>query len=101
MMTDDEPKTIRKRLGVRPVRITVALIVAVALSACGAVAIGPVDHECHSNPAQSQGSGCDRRRFVESHGHLDAGHYLDLPQFDDKATAVYAETMDVKYAKRD
>jgi hypothetical protein len=38
------------------------LIIAVAISACGDVAIGPVDHECHSNPARSQGSGCDDRR---------------------------------------
>ena len=34
------------------------LIVVAALSACGNAVIGPVDHECHSNPAWSLGSGC-------------------------------------------
>jgi len=39
----------------------VMLLVAAALSACGDVAVGPVDHSCHSNPARSQGSGRDDR----------------------------------------
>jgi hypothetical protein len=34
-------------------------IIAMTVSACGNVAIGPVDHECHGNPERSQGSGCD------------------------------------------
>ncbi len=37
--------------------------------------------------------------LVESDGHLYAGCYLDLPQLYAKATAVYAETMDLKYAE--
>jgi hypothetical protein len=37
------------------------LIVAAALSACGDVPVGPVDHSCASNPKLSQGSGCDER----------------------------------------
>jgi len=37
----------------------------------------------------------------ESDGHLYGAAILDLPQFDAKATAVYAETMDLKYAERD
>jgi hypothetical protein len=91
-----------KRFGILKASPALMLIIAVSLAACGDVAIGPVDHECHSNPALSQGSGCDRRRLLgESDGRLYAGHYLDLPQFDAKATAVYAETMDLKYAERD
>jgi hypothetical protein len=35
------------------------LIVAVALLACNKLALGPVDHECHIDPARSQGSGCE------------------------------------------
>jgi hypothetical protein len=57
-MTDDKAKTIRQRLDARLVRIATTLIVAAAVSACGTAAIGPVDHECHSNPARSRGSGC-------------------------------------------
>jgi hypothetical protein len=40
-------------------RLILMLIIAVCVSACGKVDIGPVDHECHVNPATSQGSGCD------------------------------------------
>jgi len=40
--------------------LLVALIAA-ALSACGDVPIGPVDHSCHVNPMRGVlGSGCDR-----------------------------------------
>ncbi len=35
------------------------LLVAVAVAACGTAAVGPVDYECHGNPARSQGSGCE------------------------------------------
>jgi hypothetical protein len=84
-----------KRFGVRKGRLALMLTIAASLAACGDAAIGPVDHECHSNPARSQGSGCDERRpLSESDGHL-YGAYLDVPRFDAKATAVYAETMDV------
>jgi hypothetical protein len=58
MMTDDEPKTVQNRRGAWLLRIGAMLIIAAAVSACGAAAIGPVDHECHANPARSQGSGC-------------------------------------------
>jgi hypothetical protein len=57
-MTDDKAKTIGKRLATPSVSVATMLIIAAAVSACGAAAIGPVDHECHSNPARSQGSGC-------------------------------------------
>jgi len=91
-----------KNFGVRKGSLALMLIIAVAISTWGNVAIGPVDHECHANPARSQGSGCDKRRLLsESNGHRYAGRYLDLPQFDAKATAVDAETMDLKYAERD
>lgn len=36
--------------------LLLALALAVALAACGAVA--PVDHECHGNPGWGIGSGC-------------------------------------------
>ncbi len=36
------------------------VIIATAASACGNVAIGPVDHGCYVNPARAQGSGCER-----------------------------------------
>jgi hypothetical protein len=48
-----------KNFGVRKGSLALMLIIAVAVSACGDVAIGPVDHQCHANPARSQGSGCD------------------------------------------
>jgi hypothetical protein len=35
------------------------LIVVAILSACANAVIGPVDHECHGNPARSYGSGCE------------------------------------------
>ncbi len=50
-----------KRFGVRKGSLALMLIIAASLAACGDVAIGPVDHECHANPAKSQGSGCDDR----------------------------------------
>jgi hypothetical protein len=40
-------------------RFTLILIAVAALSACASAVIGPVDHECHGNPARSQGSGCE------------------------------------------
>jgi len=59
-MTDEAAK----RFGAWTERLAVTLIMAAALSACGnaphgPVAVGPVDHECHGNPARSQGSGCE------------------------------------------
>jgi hypothetical protein len=39
--------------------IALMLIVVAALSACANAVIGPVDHECHGNPARSYGSGCE------------------------------------------
>jgi hypothetical protein len=38
--------------------LTMILLVAGVLAACDGVAIGPVDHSCHSNPSLGQGSGC-------------------------------------------
>jgi hypothetical protein len=40
-------------------RLTIMLIITVGVSACGDIPIGPVDHECHIDPARSQGSGCE------------------------------------------
>jgi len=38
------------------------IIVAATVSACGNVAIGPVDHSCPGNPSRgTSDSGCDRR----------------------------------------
>ena len=48
-----------KTFGVRKESLALMLIIAVVVSACGNVAIGPVDHECHANPARSHGSGCE------------------------------------------
>jgi hypothetical protein len=42
-----------------PQGLAMMLLVAVAVAACGTAAVGPVDHECHGNPARSQGSGCE------------------------------------------
>ena len=36
------------------------LLIAVTLSACGDVVIGPVDHSCPVNPARGLDSGCSR-----------------------------------------
>jgi hypothetical protein len=42
-------------------RLILTIIIAATLSACGNVAIGPVDHSCHVNPQRGiLGSGCDR-----------------------------------------
>jgi hypothetical protein len=40
-------------------KFAVMLIAVAALSACANAVIGPVEHECHGNPARSQGSGCE------------------------------------------
>jgi hypothetical protein len=45
------------RLGLRG--LILMLIIGVSVSACGKVVLGPVDHECHVDPARSQGSGCE------------------------------------------
>jgi hypothetical protein len=55
-MVNQKPRILYHR-GMR--RLTMMLIVAVALSACNTLAFGPVDHECHIDPARSQGSGCE------------------------------------------
>lgn len=42
-------------------QMLLALLVGAALTACGNVAIGPVDHSCTVNPTRGgDGSGCDR-----------------------------------------
>jgi hypothetical protein len=60
----DEIQIAGKRFGAWTECLAVMLITAAALSGCGnaphgPVAAGPVDHECHGNPAKSQGSGCE------------------------------------------
>jgi hypothetical protein len=63
-MAEYETTSALKNLGIRTEILALMLIVAAAVSACGTaatgpVAIGTVDHECHGNPARSQGSGCE------------------------------------------
>jgi hypothetical protein len=42
--------------------LTLCLLIAAALAACGPLVIGPVDHSCAVNPTRGQGgSGCDNR----------------------------------------
>jgi len=44
--------------------LTLWLLIAATLAACGDVAIGPVDHSCPVNPMRgsgASGSGCDTR----------------------------------------
>lgn len=42
--------------------MTLWLLLAAYLAACGDVVIGPVDHSCAGNPMRGQGgSGCDTR----------------------------------------
>jgi len=41
-----------------PPSLAMMFLVAVAVAACGTASVVPVDHECHGNPARSQGSGC-------------------------------------------
>jgi hypothetical protein len=60
----DEMQIAAKKFAAWTERLAAMLIIAAALSACGSapsgpVVIGPVDHECHGNPARSQGSGCE------------------------------------------
>jgi len=43
-------------------RLATCLAVAAALAGC-AGEIGPVDHSCHLNPYDSQGSGCEHNQF--------------------------------------
>jgi hypothetical protein len=39
--------------------LTLVLLIAAALSSCGDIVIGPVDHSCPTNPAKGHlGSGC-------------------------------------------
>ena len=39
------------------------LVLTVAIAAAVASCAGPVDHSCHTNPQDSQGSGCEHHRF--------------------------------------
>jgi hypothetical protein len=42
--------------------MTLCLLIATLLAACGNVVIGPVDHSCAANPARGRtGSGCETR----------------------------------------
>ena len=42
--------------------LTLWLLLAASLAACGDIVIGPVDHSCPANPMRGQGgSGCDTR----------------------------------------
>ncbi len=39
--------------------LILTLMAGVFLAGCGKIVLGPVDHECHVDPARSQGSGCE------------------------------------------
>jgi hypothetical protein len=39
-------------------KLVLILLFASPISACGNVAIGPVDHSCHATPWRESGSGC-------------------------------------------
>jgi hypothetical protein len=61
---DDKTTSGPEKSGATKERLALMLLIAVAVSACGnaatgPVAMGPVDHECHGNPARSQASGCE------------------------------------------
>jgi hypothetical protein len=49
--------------------VMMILLVVGGLTACAGVTIGPVDHECHSNPGLSHGSGCSEHGGGGSGGH--------------------------------
>jgi hypothetical protein len=44
-------------------RLIVVLAMAAALAGCAPGAIGEVDHSCHTNPWDSQGSGCEHHQL--------------------------------------
>jgi hypothetical protein len=43
--------------------LVMTLLIATALASCAGVEIGPVDHSCHLDPYDSQGSGCEHPPF--------------------------------------
>jgi hypothetical protein len=43
--------------------LVMTLLIAAALASCAGVEIGPVDHSCHLDPYDSQGSGCEHPPF--------------------------------------
>jgi hypothetical protein len=43
--------------------LVMTLLIAVTLASCAGVEIGPVDHSCHLDPYDSQGSGCEHSPF--------------------------------------
>jgi hypothetical protein len=54
MVNQSEPRLARRFL-----HLILTLMAGVFLAACGEIVLGPVDHECHVDPARSQGSGCE------------------------------------------
>jgi len=63
--------------------LVMTLAIAAAMAGCGAAqsgpvgATGPVDHSCHSNPQDSQGSGCEHqllRRGLRANLAMPAGN---------------------------
>jgi hypothetical protein len=51
---------VTRRNLLRKESLALIVIIVMAASACGNVAIGPVDHGCYVNPARAEGSGCER-----------------------------------------
>jgi hypothetical protein len=44
-------------------KLTMIFAIAAALAGCAPGEIGEVDHSCHLNPYDSQGSGCEHHQF--------------------------------------
>jgi len=54
MVNQSEPRLARQFRN-----LILTLMAGAFLAACGQIVLGPVDHECHVDPARSQGSGCE------------------------------------------
>jgi hypothetical protein len=44
-------------------KLMMALMIAATMAGCAGGANGPVDHSCHTNPQDSQGSGCEHQQM--------------------------------------
>jgi hypothetical protein len=63
-MAEHETTSAPNKFSIRTEILALMFVIAAVISACGtgetgSAAVGPVDHECHGNPARSQGSGCE------------------------------------------
>jgi hypothetical protein len=44
-------------------KLMLALMIAATVAGCAGGVSGPVDHSCHTNPQDSQGSGCEHHQL--------------------------------------